>query len=82
MTDIIQIIKEYLIGNGYKGEGLASYLNDINHGSDNQKAEWYAATTPATSGIIKFGDIKYYFYCIKPWLMCPEGSVTVELHHA
>ena len=71
---MIDVIKAYLKNNNYNGEGLTDYLNTISC----KKAYWGACTTNKTSGIIRIGGQKYYFYCIKPWAHCPEGEITVE----
>lgn len=74
MIDMVNIIKRYLKNNNYNGEGLTEYLNSILH----KKAYWCAGTTNGTSGIIQVGHVKYYFYCIKPWVHCPTGKIIVE----
>lgn len=74
MIDMVEIIKRYLKNNNYNGQGLTDYLNSISR----EKAYWCAGTTNGTSGIIKIGRQKYYFYCIKPWSRCPTGEIIVE----
>ena len=71
---MINIIKSYLKNNNYNGQGLTDYLNSISR----KKAYWCAGTANGTSGIIKVGPKKYYYYCIKPWTHCPEGKIIVE----
>lgn len=70
---MIKVIKDYLRNNNYKGEGLVDYLT-----SRHIKAYWCARTTNGRSGIIQIENIKYYFYCVKPWTHCPDGKVIVE----
>ena len=74
MIDMVDIIKHYLKNNNYNGEGLTDYLNTISR----KKAYWRAGSTNGTSGIIRIGHVKYYFYCIKPWAHCPTGKIIVE----
>ena len=71
---MVKVIKAYLKNNNYNGQGLVNYLNSILK----QKAYWCAGTTNGTSGIIRIGRQKYYFYCIKPWSRCPAGKIIVE----
>ena len=75
---MIKKIRDYLICNNYNGEGLTDYLSDT--GPDHRyKAFWRAATTSKTSGILQYMGVKYYFYCIAPWVACPGGRVEVEV---
>lgn len=71
---MIDKIREYLQNNNYNGEGLVEYLN-----KNGGKAHWCASTTSRTSGIVKYNGTKYYFYCIAPWAMCPNGLIEVEI---
>jgi len=75
---MIEKIKDFLLRNNYNGEGLTDYLTDTDPDSENE-AFWCAATTSKTSGIVQYMDVKYYFYCIAPWLFCPDGRVEVEV---
>ena len=70
---MVKVIKAYLKKNNYNGEGLVEYLASIS-----KKVHWCARNTNGTSGIIRIGRQKYYFYCIKPWSRCPAGKIIVE----
>lgn len=83
---MVRKIREYLLANGYNGEGLCRYLEQT--GRDRRyKAHRLAGgdsvgcdgKTIIRSGIIKYMGVKYYFYCIAPWPYCPEGEVHVEI---
>ena len=71
---MINIIKSYLKNNNYNGQGLTDYLNSISK----QKVHWCASSANGSSGIIKAGPKKYYFYCVRPWAHCPKGEIIVE----
>lgn len=73
-NSVVGTIKDYLKNNNYNGQGLVHYLNSILK----QKAYWCACSSNGTSGIIRIGRQKYYFYCIKPWSRCPSGEIIVE----
>jgi len=77
---MIEKIKDFLIQNGYSGNGLDEYLRETSI-DRRYKAFWLSATTGKTSGIIKYRGISYYFYCIKPWAYCPDGLCEVEISH-
>ena len=71
-------IKNYLLKNNYNGDGMCKYIENTSR-DRRYKAHWLTATSSYRSGIIKYMGIRYYFYCIAPWAMLPEGSVHVEV---
>lgn len=65
-------IEEFLKQNNYNAKGIENHF---------KKCQFLARTTGYRSGIIKIQDNKYYFNCIYPWLMCPDGKIEVEIMH-
>jgi len=67
---MIEKIKSFLKNNNYSAKGMENHFKNF---------EFRAMTTNYTSGIVKIRGVSYYFSCIAPWLMCPDGKIEVEI---
>lgn len=67
---MLEKIKTFLKENGYNSKGIENQFKGLS---------FCAGTTNNTSGIVKIKGIKYYYYCIAPWSMCPNGKIEVEI---
>lgn len=69
---MIEKIKSFLKSNNYNAMGIENHFKNL---------KFCAMTTNSTSGIVKIKGVKYYFYCIAPWIMCPDGKIEVEIQN-
>lgn len=74
---MIEFIINHLKDNGYNASNLQDALN--NHGDRRYKMHWQACSMSMRSGILSYMGRRYYFNCISPWDLCPEGNITVEV---
>ena len=82
---MLEKITRYLQKNNHNGSDLCKYIENTSH-DRRHKAHWQVASSNldsdgkvmTRSGIIKYMGTRYYFYCIAPWAMLPEGRIVVE----